>query len=858
MPRARAAAKASSTSARSAKKSTKTTPNKTKKSVRSFGIGKKTALPKDLANHLLDDEQSRQITSSFDLDASYVSTYHELLSALQAREPQIALDNNIIIEGNILINYNVTIDFNGYSIISEDTHPDVRVLDIRSGEVTLIGQGKVFAMGKNSVAIRAFGAISNGVPNYTSVTVGDGISLFAPDSYGILISPNLGVAYGLTIDFAGQIFARDGICLSSGVRAYDPSAPIINIQDGARITADEEAGIALEAAGYGAWSVGAAYIRGAIGVALSKGVIDINHAQILATRSETFRIMESPDTMLEVNIDGGDYGSERSAVIAGVSGTIKKFSVKGCKFYSPVEPIMPELSKIIKRKKLTKSNDLSALQASFLAAQSALEPAPMPDEDELGSMSIAAPAALDSPSTLLPEDSLAEQTLAPAPKPVKHSKKHTKLPEPIELTDDATDEAEILSELAASQEDQEIPESQTNQDIQTTQVTPQDQLFQPPKTDPVTPAATSPSIAPAPPRPTVFQPAPQPVLPFTNEQDAARRALSDAIMDIRKLSADDYDTGFTELEKAIRQAEKILSNPLAPLSEICDAASGLLTAFDGLEEHDESTLSDDELDELFYHGAVLQEMLRESRHSSAVKKPRKKKSLFSHKKAPKFIPESTASIFTGAPNLIAAVEHYQCTPPQPVSNPVKTESQTPNPNYASNFNRLSEVLTTISELDLNKYTLASQEILLNTLAQAQDVLNDPHSSQDVIDELATKLNVEMSQLVPLRQAHVARTNLQAELTAPAPTLGELVPSAMIDEMTPSTIWSLGVTMIDETTPFITDPTTREKMLRAMQSRASILQQTLTRPFRKLARSLGAGLRAGINAYRDTLHAPQNN
>lgn len=856
MPRARAAAKASSTSARSAKKSTKTTPNKTKKSVRSFGIGRKTAPPKDLANPLLDDEQSRQITPSFDLDASYVSTYHELLSALQAREPQIALDNNIIIEGNILINYNVTIDFNGYSIISEDTHPDVRVLDIRSGEVTLIGQGKVFAMGKNSVAIRAFGAISNGVPNYTSVTVGDGISLFAPDSYGILISPNLGVAYGLTIDFAGQIFARDGICLSSGVRAYDPSAPIINIQDGACITADEEAGIALEAAGYGTWSVGAAYIRGAIGVALSKGIIDINHAQILATRSETFRIMESPDAMLEVNIDGGDYGSERSAVIAGVSGTIKKFSVKGCKFYSPVEPIMPELSKIIKRKKLIKSNDLLALQASFLAAQSAPEPTSIPDE--LGSMSITAPAALDSPSTLLSEDSLAEQALASVSKPVKHPKKHTKLPEPIELADDATDEAEILSELAASQEDQEIPESQTNQDIQTTQVTPQDQLFQPPKTDPVTPAATTPSIAPAPPRPTVFQPAPQPVLPFTNEQDAARRTLSDAIMDIRKLSADDYDTGFTELEKAIRQAEKILSNPLAPLSEICDAASGLLTAFDGLEEHDESTLSDDELDELFYHGAVLQEMLRESRHSSAVKKPRKKKSLFSHKKTPKFIPESTASIFTGAPNLIAAVEHYQYTPPQPVSNPVKTESQTPNPNYASNFNRLSEVLTTISELDLNKYTLASQEILLNTLAQAQNVLNDPHSSQDVIDELATKLNVEMSQLVPLRQAHVARTNLQAELTAPAPTLGELAPSAMIDEMTPSTIWSLGVTMIDETTPFITDPTTREKMLRAMQSRASILQQAITRPFRKLARSLGAGLRAGIKAYRDTLHAPQNN
>lgn len=795
MPRARSAAKGTKPT-RSAKKSSKATPNKANKSVRSLGVEASLSLLRSAPQ----PERIDQIIPQISFDANCIRTYYELLAALDARVVQITLGANIIAENNILINYDVAINFNGYSIISEESRPAARVLDIRSGEVTLTGQGKVFAMGKNSVAIRAFGAISTGVPNYTSVTIDEGISLFAPDSYAILISPNLGVAYGLTINFSGQIFARDGICLSGGIRAYDINAPVINLKNGARITADEEAGTVIEAAGYGQWHIGAAYLRGAIGAALSKGILDCKNTRVLAAHGEAWRIMEDADAMLEVTIDGGNYGSEGSSVIAGIPSTIKKFSAKNCELYSPVEVIAPEFSKIIKQKNLTSSNDLSTLQESFTISK----PQPFVSPIEPASSAPVVPLVESAPPTLQPAAPL------------------------LELTDDATDEQEIISELIAQAEPTETS-TKTHQET----------------------ASTSPTLAPAPPAPAVFQPAPEPAIPFTSEQDAARRALTEAIMDIRKLSAEDYDTGFTELEQAIRYAEKILANPLASLTEICEAASSLLTAFDGLEEHDESMLSDDELDELFYHGAVLQEMLRESKPSKSTKKFRKHK--FSSPRKT-FLPEATPLAFMDVTRLSTTIAPRPLAPPKPQ---ITTPSDS-NPNLASNFSRLSEVLTTISGLDLNKYTLASQEILLNTLAQAQAVLNNPQSSQDTIDELATKLNVEMSQLVPLRQAHVARTDYRPELTSPAPTFGELPPSVMIDEMTPNTVWSLGVTMIDEMTPFSTDSTTREKMLRAMQSRTTILRQAITRPFRKLAKSLRAGLRAGFDAYRDTLHAMQNN
>ncbi len=693
-----------------------------------------------------------------------VRSYAELIAAL-ATSSQIILGSDIIAEDNVLINRSVSIDFNGYSIISEESRASARVLDIRSGEVTFTGRGKIFAMGKNGVAIRAFGAISTNVPNYTTLTVGEGISLFAPDSYGILISPNLGVAYGLTVNFAGQIFAHDGICLAGGIRGYDPAMPTINIQAGANVMADERSGAALEATGYGKWNIASARLCGAIGANLGTGVFKFDCAQIVASHGECFRIVEDPDALLEVNIEGGNYVSTETSIITGDSKATKMFEIKNCNFYNPCDPIATSVSNSVKTHKVNYYSDVQTFFSSsspLVESNPALELAPAP-----------------TISDLPPASAIDELT---------------------ELTDDATDEQEILSALAAEAAETTIETAAATRETAAAEET---------ETTKQTPATNR--LAPAPVAPAAF-----------SEQDAARRALDDAISDIRKLKAEDYDAGFGELEQAIQSAEQILANPLASLADICAAASTLLRAFDGLEECDDSAfISDEELDELFYHGAVLQEMLQE---------PKKEKHHHRKKHDDKI-----------------ELPYYQTASPYDAE---------PNPNLIPDFTALTAVLTEISELNLNGYTAASQAKLLQTLADAQKILSDPAATQPQVELLTNQLSAEIAQLVPLRQPSDVRahnsTAFRATLSSPAPVLSSPIAPTMIDELAPAAVWSLGVTMIDEMTPFNIDSDARAAL--AVQTKLHLIKASLIKPFAKLGKSLTAGVYAGVNAYREALRA----
>lgn len=720
-----------------------------------------------------------------DFNPNAVASYRELVLALESDCVQLTLANNIIVEDNLLINHDVAINFNGFSLISEDSHSGARVLDIRSGEVSLIGQGKVFAMGPRSVAIRIFGAISSGVPNYTTLTIDEGISLFAPDSYGILISPNLGVAYGLTINYSGQIFAHDGICLSSGVHGHDANLPTINLKSSARITADELSGTAIEAAGYGVWDVSTAKLHGATGVSLSSGVLHFQHTQIISN-GPVFRFIESAAKDLEVTVDGGNYISVNDSVISGATASLKSFLAKGgAEFCSPSEPIPSEIKpKLTLRKSLIFRNDVEDFIDSLTPVETAQPNTPDPQP---------APEPQDSPSPAimpLPVPSSHPQT-SPKPKPSI----------PTELTDDATDEREIILELTAEKIDR-----------------------------PATPVLVAP---------------PKPAHPVTSEQEAARLALSDAISDIRRLSAEDYDVGFTELEQAIQKSEKILKNPLASLTDIRDAANSLLCAFDGLEEKDEFSMSDEELDDLFYHGAVLGELTAEVERVKQEKKV---------KHAAKKTPQDPKAI------LKAAQAEVGFTPvaerPQ-IIRPAAMPQQVPTSTPATNFDILSDTLSTIASLNLNEYDSVGQQSLLSHLASAQEVLSDPSSTQDSVDQITASLLADMASLERLQPAIQTHSQYQAKLSSPAPVIKQLIPPTMIDEMSPNPIWSQGITMIDEMTPYSATPQTREKILRAIQPHLRAIASILTKPIRKTSRSLSAGLRAGIRVYRETLHSAKN-
>lgn len=822
-----------------------------------------------------------------------VKTCQELLAAIAAKETQVTLGDNIITNTNLLINHDLEIKFNGYSIISEESIAAARVLDIRSGKVTLSGCGKVFAMGARSVAVRIFGAMSAGTSHYTDVAIGKEISLYAPDSYGILISPNLGVAYGVNVEIAGQIMAHDGICVASGIHGDIHNSPHININKTAHIIADETIGVAIEAAGYGNWRVADATLHGAVGVMARTGILELNGPKILAHTGETFRIEDGVEKTLQLKLDGGAYLSERAAIIGGLAGPIKKLALQNSEFYSPLDEVFtPEIEACMTIKNCEFESDVVGFLDSLAMLETPAENMAEHDteiiegDDEVAADAISeatedndetikvtktnevkaseAPVAGDDSEVLAKEIDGEEATSKGVTDAIELEQElefqdlelldeDDFVDEMFELDFDAEPQSglgtESSSELQTvkprvtksnkrakkspkSRQQQSLPELRPAPKFTasldfahelTDAETDEQEILQALRED-----ATEPSLA----MPVIVRP---PMPADIGEQEAAKIALADAIAEIRKLSADDYEVGFSELEQALKNAEQILAKPRVSLTAIRDAAAALLQAFDTLEEHDDMALSDAELDELFYQGAVLEEMLRPSAAA-------KSKTSASEAKLP------TSRIGADSDSALVQTEIAKVASGARKPETAKLPAE-PEPD----FTVLSDALATISTLNLSKYTAASQSALLTELDQAQTVLMNLQSTQAEIDAVAMNLLAQMSHLETQPTKH-AVGQIVAKTSTPAPVISAILPATMIDELSPVSTWSLGVTMIDELSPFVTDATTREKMLRAMRPHFKVILETLTRPFRKLARGIAAGIKAGMRAYRETLHA----
>lgn len=1038
------------------KKTTKTTPKPTEKTSRSVGVPKKSSTrPKQHQNPINQEEISAPLVN---FDVNNIKTYQELKEALVAKIPQITLGDNIIAPENILITADVKIDFNGFSIISEETVVAARVLDIRSGTVVLTGRGKIFAMGPRSMAIRAFGAISSGIPDYTNVTIGKDISLYAPDAYGIIISPNLGVAYGVKVDFAGQIMAQSGICIAAGVQGEAKNAPQIILQKTAHIIADETQGAALEASGYGDWQITGAWLQGAVGAELRTGNLTFSKTKIIAHSGEVFRINDYSEPNLSVTVDGGTYVSQQAAILAGFPNPIKQFTLKKCELYSNLDdPIPPELESYLAIEKCEFESDVEGYLESMDMLQAA-EPSDQEFAENLESSSEELPenpASPDEPSLEIPEstsknpEASDENLIKNSNSDINHSQDQAIVGDEIFLT-----EADLLSNLENSDTASETSQAgsqnrapasrnskTTNQKTKATSkkssrsksakttaapkvstsdidaaimaafdevsdddfvdelfdfaddfepadfridsktsrflknpfrkgtkksatkrssaskspistpevidepsrdtsrsVAAQKSTLQAPeeaKSQHLSPAPTLTSLAPkasrttttsssqstkttstptsvtsaltqstpktttststiasdststSKPRKTKKSPRTtkqpqmellplelpfadrlsevpelsdadtdeqeimlglganadhasaqiltQPPLPIDiGELEAARMALAEAIGEIRRLRAEDYEAGFLDLEAALNYAEQVLTRPVVDLATIRDAAASLLQAFDGLEERDEFALSDAELDDLFYHGAVLEEMVH----------PQSNTPKFPHSKTSKLNANSESAVVQAEITKIASGARL----PQTARDPLIPEPD---------FTILSDILSTISTLDLQKYASSSRESLLAELDQAQAVLTDLQATQAQIDLVASNLLAQLSRLEPKiaeRRFRAAASVSTPATSAPAPVIKRILPAAMIDELAPTITWSSGVTMIDELTPFVTDATTREKMLRAVQPHCRALLGVIKRPFQKLGRSVKAGWSAGLNAYRETLHA----
>lgn len=700
--------------------------------------------------------KSRRRASYPDFNVNSIQSYPELLAALDAEAVQITLGANIIAPDNILINHDVAINFNGYNIISEETNPGARVLDIRSGEVTLTGKGKIFAMGARSVAIRVFGAISIGMPAYTTLTIDDGISLFAPDSYGILISPNLGVAYGLSINLSGEIIARDGIGLSSHIRGRETNLPTINIRSGARITADETCGSALEAAGYAIWNIGAAKLTGATGALLKSGQINFSHTEIIATGAAFIQAalpesLDAPEALLEdptpqnsairiasaakhdlnITVEGGSYLGEKSFAVAGDPSSLESFVIKGGDFSGALDVLHHAIE-----------TELDIEEGSF-----SLHPA----------LHL---KALKPEIILLPE-----------PEPEPYPKEIIEALKPV------------------------------------------------PKPDP----------APTPEKPTQKLPMP----PSYDKAECAEKitmanALSEAITEMKNLKSSDYEVGFVDLEAAIHAAEQLLAGKIITLPAIRDASAKLLEAFDSLEERDEFSLTDDELDELFYHGAILDELASEPAEKAVANIPIENSPTSDPAEQPSTTTKKVELEKT-APNPTPAPEEIpNLTQPVPTSAVQQPTTPQPAPS-APDLSALANLISQISALDPSHYTLASYNILLSELAQVKPLLTN--AAQVQIDIAVHNLSARLASLVPAQP-----TSPQSSLT-----------NCLINEAVPTRNWSTGVTSIDETDPHLCLAKPLPKSLRKKFRSASS-------PVSNFFKSISAGLRAGFDVYQKTRHA----
>ena len=261
-----------------------------------------------------------------------IRTETEFVSALQdSRVFQITLKNDIVTTRNLEISRHLILDLGGFNITS--LKENICVLDIKHGSVLITGKGSIVAYGLKGTAICVKGATTSDNENYAEVLIDENIKLFAPNYYGLLVAPNFKAAYGATIDFRGTMVAQDGFCINGGIRGRGKNIPLIKIADQTRITVDENAGVAIHAAGYGRWEIGASEITGATGIVAQSGNLTLNGTKIIATGEYVEAdsaddsltmigaVLQSgkainPDHSVEVTVNGGEYTSLRSYLFA--------------------------------------------------------------------------------------------------------------------------------------------------------------------------------------------------------------------------------------------------------------------------------------------------------------------------------------------------------------------------------------------------------------------------------------------------------------------------------------------------------------------------------------------------------------
>ena len=233
-------------------------------------------------------------------DQAFVSSESELHAAItDPTKTQIFFKNDIIILSSLQINRPepILLDFQGFRLVTLGAA--IPAIDLLAGELILAGTGSIIANGDAAPAVRLKGAITAENTNYSKLTVGPGVTLFAPNDYAILITAHCGAAYGVNVDFQGKLVAQNGICIHPKVQGSGDNLPFVRVATGANLESDHNQGAAICALGAGRWEVGAAHLGGAHGVRLGAGQVQLEDTEITAVKQDVDKL---PDATGKVNL----------------------------------------------------------------------------------------------------------------------------------------------------------------------------------------------------------------------------------------------------------------------------------------------------------------------------------------------------------------------------------------------------------------------------------------------------------------------------------------------------------------------------------------------------------------------------
>lgn len=243
----------------------------------------------------------------------------------------IMLTGNVALDKTLEIKKTVNINLNNNNITADEM-----VFLIQGGSLNLTGNGKVIETKPNFGAINLKGSDDPNKNDFSTVSVGSGVTLEGWS--GIFINHHNKTGYGILVNMNGTINAINDVSGGTGIGIYvngniqhENNSPIINLNNTAKITST---GDGIYSAGYATYNINGAYISGEeAGLAIKSGIFNIFNATIIGTGLDktptggnnnginatgtSIQIESNPGYAgnIELNIKNGLFKSKNSNVI---------------------------------------------------------------------------------------------------------------------------------------------------------------------------------------------------------------------------------------------------------------------------------------------------------------------------------------------------------------------------------------------------------------------------------------------------------------------------------------------------------------------------------------------------------------